>query len=74
MNEADDEKLELTLARLREKCADYQEMDARPELRESDEDSIMESLIHRYVAYFDALSRHIRKNLAEQQLLVHVPA
>ena len=73
MSNVNHEQLELTLARLRGKYADYQEMDARPELRESDKDSIMESLIHRYVACFDTLSRHIRKNLADQQLLVHVP-
>ena len=73
MSNVNYEKLELTLARLQEKYANYQDMDARPELRESDKDSIRESLIQRYAACFDTLSRHIRKNLAEHQLLVHVP-
>lgn len=73
MSNVNHEKLELTLARLREKYADYQEMDARLELRESDKDSIRESLIQRYATCFETLSGHIRKNLAEQQLLVHVP-
>ena len=58
---------------MQERYADYQEMDARPELRESDKDSIRESLIRRFEACFDTLRRHIRKNLAEQQLLGRVP-
>lgn len=73
MSKVNYEKLEKALSRLREKYADYEEMDARPELRESDKDSIKESLIQRFEVCFDTLWKYINRHLEDEQLLVKVP-
>ena len=58
---------------MKEKYTDYEEMDTRSELRESDKDSIRESLIQRFEVCFDTLWKYINRHLEEEQLLVKVP-
>ena len=51
---------------MKEKYADYQEMETRPELRDSDKESIKESLIQRFETCYDTLWRHLHKYFEDQ--------
>lgn len=66
MSEINYDKLEQALARLQEKFADYQGMEMRPELMESDKDSIKESLIHRFEVCYEMLWKHTKKYLENE--------
>ena len=73
MNKMDYEKLEKALMRLREKYSDYQEMHERPELRESDKDSIKESLVKRFEICYGTLWKHLKKHMEQVENLPSVP-
>ena len=73
MKKTDYEKLAQALDRLQEKYNDYQEMETRSELKESDKDSIKESLIHRFEICYDTLWKHLKKHF-DGQGLVDVPS
>ncbi len=68
MTRVDYKKLEKALARLQERYADYTDMGMRPELRESDKESIKESLIQRFETCYDTLWKSLKIYLEDQGL------
>ena len=72
MSKIEYQKLEKVLARMQERHADYMDMGMRPELRESDKESIKESLIQRFETCYDTLWKYLKIHL-ENQGLPNIP-
>jgi len=73
MSDLDYTKFKDALSRLQERYNDYLEAKNRPELKDSDRESILESCIQRFETCFDTSWKHLRKYMEEEQGLPDIP-